>query len=418
MRRVALLVCVMVTALVGATGVALAAAQNGTQGKANGEVPLRSDQPSVNFVPGEVVVRTEDGDYETREVGAQGLEAVEKAAEEIEARNHSVEEAGPNFVYRLRGFVPNDPYFVDRRQDWLWNTDPNVVNIRAPGAWDDSKGGDPGVRIGVVDTGWQTDHPDLVDKVAGQRDFVDEDPVAEGNDYHGTSVAGLAAADTNNNEGVASVGFNARFVMAKACTTRDCKTEDAAPAIDWIVQEQGVKIINLSFGAIYPEGTTDPLLADAIRRAQEADALVVASAGNNGAYTDSFYPSCFEGVLGVGAVSDDGTKAKFSNTGPCVDLVAPGESLTTTFDENDPIPGPGGPVRTLYASVGGTSFTAPQVAGTAALIMARNRASSPQQIAERLEKYAIDMGEPGRDDVYGNGLLNARCSVGPAARGC
>jgi subtilisin family serine protease len=416
MRRAALLVCVMVTALVGATGVALAAAQNGTQGKANGEVPLRSDQPSVDFVPGEVVVRTEDGKYETREVGAQELEAVEKAAEEIEVRNPSVEEAGPNFVYRLRGFVPNDPYFVDQ-QDWLWNKDPNVVNIRAPGAWDDSKGGDPGVRIGVVDTGWQTDHPDLVNKVAGERDFVDEDPVAEGYDYHGTSVAGVAAADTNNNEGVASVGFNARFVMAKACA-RFCKTEDTAPAIDWLVQEQGVKIINLSFGAIYPEGTTDPLLADAIRRAQEADALVVASAGNDGDYTAKHYPSCFEGVLGVGAVSDDGTKAKFSNTGPCVDLVAPGESLTTTFDENDPITGPGGSVHTLYASVGGTSFTAPQVAGTAALIMARNHGWSAKQIAERLEKYANDMGEPGRDDIYGNGLLNARCSVGPGARGC
>jgi subtilisin family serine protease len=413
MRRVALLVCVMATALVGATGVALAAAQNGTQGKANGEVPLRSDQPSVDFVPGEVVVRTEDGDYETREVGAQGLEAVEKAAEEIEVRNPSVEEAGPNFVYRLRGFVPNDPRFVDQ-QDWLWNKDPNVVNIRAPGAWDDSKGGDPGVRIGLVDTGWQTDHPDLVDKVAGQRDFVDEDPVAEGYDYHGTSVAGVAAADTNNNEGVASVGFNARFVMAKACA-RFCKTEDTAPAIDWLVQEQGVNIINLSFGRDLPP---DQILGDAIRGAQEAGALVVASAGNDGNYTDSFYPACFEGVLGVGAVSDDGTKAGFSNTGPCVDLVAPGESLITTFDENDPIPGPGGPVHTLYASVGGTSFTAPQVAGTAALIMARNRASSAQQIAERLEKYASDMGEPGRDDIYGNGLLNARCSVGPGARGC
>jgi len=398
----------MATALVGATGVALAAAQNGTQGKANGEVPLRSDQPSVNFVPGEVVVRTEDGDYETREVGAQGLEAVEKAAEEIEARNPSVEEAGPNFVYRLRGFVPNDPRFLDQ-QDWLWNKDPNVVNIRAPGAWDDSKGGDPGVRIGVVDTGWQTDHPDLVDKVAGQRDFVDEDPVAEGYDYHGTSVAGVAAADTNNNEGVASVGFNARFVMAKACA-KFCKTEDTAPAIDWLVQEQDVKIINLSFGRDLPP---DQILGDAIRGAQEAGALVVASVGNDGVYTDSFYPACFEGVLGVGAVSDDGTKASFSNIGPCVDLVAPGESLITTFDENDPSIVPGA----LYASVGGTSFTAPQVAGTAALIMARNRASSAQQIAERLEKYADDMGEPGRDHIYGNGLTNARWSGGPGGRG-
>jgi subtilisin family serine protease len=416
MRRVALLVCAMVTALVVATGVALAAAQNETESKdAIGEVPLRGDEPSVDFVPGEVVVEKDPGEYEIRKVDAQNLDALKEAAEEIEAENPSVKEAGPNFIYDLGGFVPNDLHFV--QQDWLWNVNPNMVHIRARGAWDDSKGS--GIRIGVVDTGWQTDHPDLVNKVAGQRDFVVPgdpmavDPVAEGYDYHGTSVAGVAAADTNNNQGVASIGFNAQFVMAKACAPR-CETVDTAPAINWLAQEMGVKIINLSFGIEYPDGTTDQILGEAIRQAQEAGALVVASAGNSGDYTDDYYPSCFEGVLGVGAVSDEGTKYSFSNTGPCVDLVAPGESLATTFDANDPIFVPG----RLYASVGGTSFSAPQVAGTAALIMARNPSLSAEQIADRLVNHANDMGEPGRDDVYGNGLLNARCSVGPAARGC
>jgi subtilisin family serine protease len=416
MRRVALLVCVMVPALVGATGVALAAAQNGIEDNTIGEVPLRRDQPSVDFVPGQVVVEKDPGEYEIRKVDAQKLNAVKEAAKEIEAENPSVQEAGPNFIYDLGGFAPNDPYFV--QQDWLWNDDPNIVAIRARGAWDDSKGS--GVRIGVVDTGWQIDHPDLVDKVARQRDFVvddpdptKEDPVAEGYDYHGTSVAGVAAADTNNNQGVASIGFNARFVMAKACTNV-CKTLDTAPAIDWLAQQMGVKIINLSFGAELPDGTTDQILGEAIGRAQEAGALVVASAGNRGVDTDNHYPSCFEGVLGIGAVSDNGRKASFSNTGPCVDLVAPGESLTTTFDENDPIIVPGTP----YASVGGTSFSAPQVAGTAALIMAGNQDLSAEQIAKRLENHARDRGVAGRDDIYGYGLLDARCSVGPADTGC
>jgi subtilisin family serine protease len=405
MRRAALLVCVMVTALVGATGVALGAAQNGTQDKGIGEVSARGDQPSVGFVPGQVVIEKDPGEYEIRKVDAQNLDALKEAAEKIEAENPSVKEAGPNYTYYTGGFVPNDTRFV--QQDWLWSDDPNMADIKARGAWDDSKGGDPGVRIGIVDTGWQTDHPDLVDKVAGQHDFVDGDPVAEGYNYHGTSVAGVAAADTNNNEGVASIGFNARFVMAKACNPF-CHTAYTAPAIDWLAQEMGVKIINLSFGRDYPRGP-DPILADAIRRAQEAGVLVVAMAGNEGANTANFYPSCFEGVLGVGAVSDDGTKARFSNTGPCVDLVAPGESVLTTTGVSVDYP---------YGLAEGTSFSAPQVAGTAALIMAQNRDWSAKQVAERLEKYASDMGEPGRDDVYGNGLLNARCSVGPSARGC
>jgi subtilisin family serine protease len=396
----------MVTALVGATGAALAAAENEkTEGNdAIGEVPLGGDELRVDFVPGEIVVRTEDGEYETREVDAQKLDALEKAAEKIEDRDRSVEEASANFVYSTDRVVPNDFYF--NYQDWL-------PPIWAPEAWDYSKGGDRGVRIGLVDTGWQQNHPDLANKAYDEYDFVNEDPRAEagGNDYHGTSVAGVAAADTNNNEGVASIGFNARFVMAKACTDF-CLTEDTAPAIDWLAQQKQVKIINLSFGAIFPDGTApDPLLGDAIQRAQEAGALVVASAGNDGVYTDSFYPSCFEGVLGVGAVNDAGTDAYFSNAGPCVDLVAPGESVLTTTRWSQAFP-------YEYGYVTGTSFSAPQVAGTAALIKASNRNLSAEEIADRLQDQATDKGPPGRDNLYGYGLLDAECSVNPSDSRC
>jgi subtilisin family serine protease len=394
----------MVTALVVATGVALAAAQNGTESTAAiDEVPLRGDEPSVDFVPGEVVVKTKAGEYETREVDAQKLDAVEKAAEKIEIRDPSVEVAGPNLLYHLEEYVPNDFYF--NYQDWL-------LDISAPDAWDDSKGGDRGVRIGVVDTGWQQDHPDLVNKAAGEKDFVDEDLVAEaeGNDYHGTSVAGVAAAETNNNLGVASIGFNTRFVMARACADV-CRTEDTAPAIDWLAQEQHVKIVNLSFGAVYPDGTTDPLLSDAIRQAQEAGALVVAGAGNNGVYTDNHYPSCFEGVLGVGAVDEAGEPKWYPNTGPCVDLIAPGERVLTTTRWSQAFP-------YEYGYVTGTSFSAPQVAGTAALIKAKNRDLSAKQIADRLQDQATDWGDPGRDDTSGHGLLDAKCSVSPTNNGC
>jgi subtilisin family serine protease len=405
----------MVTALVVATGVALAAAEN-EKTKSNdavGEVPLRGDEPSVDFVPGEVVVRTEDGEYETKEVNAQKLGAVEKAAEKIEVKDPSVEEASANFIYYtnsvVSSVVPNDFYFG--YQNWL-------RAIGAPDAWDYSKGGGDsgGVRIGLVDTGWQRDHPDLANKAYDEYDFVaePEDPVAEaeGDDYHGTSVAGVAAADTNNNQGVASVAFNARFIMAKACTIDGCKTEDTAPAIDWLAQQKHVKIINLSFGAIYPAGTApDPLLGDAIRRAQEAGALVVASAGNDGVYTDNFYPSCFEGVLGVGAVNEAGTHASFSNAGPCVDLVAPGQRVLTTTRKSEAF-------SYEYGYVSGTSFSAPQVAGTAALIRAKNRDLNAQQIADRLEDQAMDKGAPGRDDLYGYGLLDAECSVNPDDNDC
>jgi subtilisin family serine protease len=389
-----------------------------------GEAALAGTEAVTTFVPDEVVVKTKAGAYQTRKVDASSLGAVEEVAAEIEAQDPSVEEAGPNIAYHVN-FVPDDPRYD--LQEWL-------RDIRAPSAWNTSRGS--GVQIGVVDTGWQVDHRDLVQNLAGQYDFVAEDQVAEGYDYHGTSVAGVAAADTNNSKGVAGIGFNARFVMAKACADH-CLTEDIAPAIDWLVQIQGVKILNLSFGGIYRNGVTDPLLSDAIRRALDAGVLVVASAGNNpvdretgdyvNTYTDNHYPSCYkweEGepgynaetmneVLGVGAVNDTGTKADFSRYGPCVDLVAPGESVYTTFDENDAIL-----PQARYAYVNGTSFSAPQVAGTAALIKTEVPGMSAEQIASRLQAQATDLGSPGRDDDYGYGLLNARCSVSPNKVGC
>src|ERR671916_101116 len=250
MKRAAFLACAAVVPTLRAAGVVSAQTEDGiARDRHIGEVPLEGDETRVGFVPGEVVVETQDGEYEIQEVDARSLGAVKEAAEEIEAQNPAVEETSPNYRYRPQ-FVPNDYYFdpkpeLPRAQYWL-------RAIKAPGAWNDSLGGN--VKIGVVDTGWQLDHPDLVSKVAGQRDFVADPPddEAEGYNYHGTSVAGVAAAQTNNGEGVASVGFNARFVMAKACT-ETCRTVDVAEATEWLAQEQGVKIINLSFGALYAD---------------------------------------------------------------------------------------------------------------------------------------------------------------------
>jgi subtilisin family serine protease len=443
MKRTAFLACVAMVATLMAAGVVSAQTEDGIErDRRIGEVPLEGDETRVGFVPGEVVVETQDGEYEIREVDARSLGAMREAAEEIEAQNPAVEETSPNYRYRPQ-FVPNDWYFDPKPEDGLTQAQYWLRAIRAPGAWNDSRGGD--VKIGVVDTGWQLDHPDLVSKVAGQRDFVGVPPddEAEGYNYHGTSVAGVAAAQTNDGEGVASVGFHARFVMAKACTddrrtpeiAADCKTSDVAPAIEWLVQEQNVKIINLSFGGEYPNDISpDPILGDAIREAQEAGALVVAGVGNGGedekgdridtdpATTDTpaFYPACFDGVLGVGAVNEDGTKAGFSNFGPCADLVAPGVSVLTTYDENDPYTLPGDPTeyRPLYTYVRGTSFAAPQVAGAAALVKAARGDFDASQIAARLQNNATDLGEPGRDEEYGHGLLNARCSVTPSKKGC
>ena len=164
--------------------------------------------------------------------------------------------AGPNYAYKL-SYAPNDPFF-----DQQYNLFPT---IRARGAWEYSRG--EGVSIGFVDTGYYGGHPDLDSKARGEYDFVEEDPVAQDFGYHGTAVVGVAAAETDNQEGIASAGFEAGFFMAKGFADV-CLSSDTAPALDWLV-DQGIRVVNLYFG-VEQEPPGDPVLGDAVQRAQQA----------------------------------------------------------------------------------------------------------------------------------------------------
>jgi thermitase len=356
------------------------------------------EQDGTAYVPGEVVVAKKGGGYAVREVAAETLGAIKEKAKEIEEEK-DVRTAGPNYAYDL-SFVPDDPFFEQQY---------NLYRIRARGAWEYSRG--EGVTIGFVDTGYYAAHPDLEAKVRGEHDFVEEDEVAQDAGYHGTGVVGVAAAETNNAEGIAAGGFNAGFLMAKGCTDV-CLSSDTAAAVDWLV-DQGVKIINLSFGAQQdPPG--DPMLGASVQRAQEAGVLVIAAAGNDGTNTDSFYPAAYPDVLGVSATDQDNAPASFSNSGPMVDVAAPGVDIISSYNADYPENTTGA----LYASFSGTSLAAPHVAGVAALLKARNADLTADRIAARIENHATDLGEPGRDDIYGYGHLNARCAVAPSSDRC
>jgi thermitase len=356
------------------------------------------EQGGTAYVPGEVVVAEEDGSYSVREVGAETLGALKAEAAEI-TKEQDVLVAGPNYAYE-RSFAPNDPFFGQQY---------DLFRIRARGAWEYSRGSR--VLIGLVDTGYYAAHPDLDAKARGEYDFVEDDEVAQDFDYHGTGVVGVAVAETNNAEGIAAAGFGAGFLMAKACADV-CLSSDTAPAVDWLV-EQGVKIINLSFGA-EQEPPGDPVLGVAVQRAQEAGALVIAAAGNNGAFTESFYPAAYPDVLGVSATDQDNAPAPFSNSGPVVDVAAPGVDIISTYNADYS----GNTTGALYARFSGTSLAAPHVAGVAALVKARRPDLTGQEIAARIQNNATDLGEPGYDEVYGNGLLNALCTVAPGSDWC
>lgn len=263
-------------------------------------------------------------------------------------------------------------------------------------AWDRSRG--DGVVIGIVDSGATFNHADLAGKfVSRGRDYINNDDDASDDQGHGTHVAGIAAAATNNTIGIAGVGYNARFLMCKGLSAGGSGPLDAVSnCVKWLADQPNVKIINMSLGCACPH----PIHAEYVNYAWNKGILVVAAAGNSNEGVTRFYPAAEPNALAVGATNRNNQKASFSNYGPNVDVMAPGEGILST-------------VRTGgYESWNGTSMAAPNASGVAALVAAANPGISAAALRAKLENTTTDLGPAGRDNIYGLGLLNAARAVG------
>lgn len=239
---------------------------------------------------------------------------------------------------------PADPRFAEQR--------PYFDAVRATAAWARSAHGRPDVRIGVVDSGADVTHPDLTGKVAGTYNAVTGGTDVRDQVGHGTGVASVAAAATNNGVGISGAGYDSTLLVAKVADRAGrIFTDDLARGIVWAV-DSGADVINLSLGG----PSSDRLERDAIAYAQRRDVLVVAAAGNDGTSIRQF-PAALPGVLSVGATTVNGSaRAAFSSYGSWVDVGAPGRDLL--------VAAPGGG----YELADGTSFAAPLVAGQVALL--------------------------------------------------
>ncbi|MDX2003854.1 MAG: S8 family serine peptidase [Meiothermus sp.] len=281
--------------------------------------------------------------------------------------------AEPNYrVYAQ--LTPNDPSFSDQ-----WG----LTQIRLPQAWDTTQGS-AGVRIAVIDSGVVSGHPDLQGKLLSGYDFISdpqssddgdgrdtnpEDPNSSAN-WHGTHVAGIAAAATNNGVGVAGAGFNSRIVPIRALSGSGGTTADVLDAIRWAsgatvagvpANANPAQVINLSLGGQFRcSNAYQEALNDALGRGS----IIVVAAGNSNVDASLFTPASCAGVITVGAVNRGGNKASYSNFGSRVDLAAPGgepaDGILSTVG--------GG---SLYERRAGTSMAAPHVSGLIALMKAR-----------------------------------------------
>jgi len=267
--------------------------------------------------------------------------------------------------------------------------------IGAPQAWDRTVGA-ASTLIAAVDTGVQTDHPDLVDRL------VDGWNVYDNNDNffdvfgHGTQVTGVLAATTDNAIGVAGVTWsNPVMVVRAANAAGQATSRHVAAGILWAAGH-GAKVINVSFAPLW----SNTVVRSAVKQAFNRGALVVISAGNGGGTTAS---RGYAEALFVGATDATNALAFFSDRGPFVDVVAPGTAIRSTA------------LGGGYAPADGTSFAAPIVAGVAALAWSMNPDLRPVTIASVIMDTAEYLGVAGRDSIYGHGAVDARAAVVAAA---
>lgn len=259
--------------------------------------------------------------------------------------------------------------------------------IRADQAWD-LVTGNTGITIAVLDSGVDSDHPDLKENLLPGINLVTPGRPAEDDNGHGTSVTGILAARGNNGIGVSGVLWNARVLPIKVLdrsgyTDLDLLVEGIETAIN-----RRAKVILMSVSST----ATSRELEAVVRRAEAQGIVIVAATGNEGGRVS--YPAAYPTVIAVGATGANNQPLYNSNFGPELNLMAPGRNIYTTK------------MGGRYGAISGTSAAAPQVAAAAAMILARHPQLSPLDVRQLLYQSAADLGEKGWDRKTGYGLLD------------
>ena len=278
-------------------------------------------------------------------------------------------------------------YALDIELDNSWG----VEHIGA-GVVHDSSNNGAEVKVAIIDTGIDYTHSDLNDNYKGGYDFVNDDADPMDDNGHGTHCAGVVAAE-DNGEGVVGVAPGAELYAVKVLGADGYGSSSYVIAgIEWSVENE-MDIISMSLGG----GSYLESMEAACDIANTAGVVIVASAGNSGnppGRGDTVgYPAKYSSVIAVTATDSSDERARWSSTGPDAELAAPGVNILSTYSSG-------------YAYMSGTSMACPHVAGTAALVMA---AGITDNAAVRvcLQSTVDDLGDLGKDDLYGYGLVNA-----------
>lgn len=393
---------------------------------------------AASYAPGQVLVRLQSGipkfqqDYIFQEFGMTVIRFLpELNVYQLGVpQGYTVEEtvaawsmvpfvvyAEPNY-YVHASVTPNDPLFS--QQYALSNSGGTLplpgspigkegADIKATAGWEETTGSE-GVTIAILDTGVDLLHPDLKNKfLSNGRDFINDDLDASDDNGHGTVVAGIAGAETNNSTGISGVGWDCRLLPVKVLDKDGIGTVDiVSEGIMWAADQvgNGVKVINISWGVDTPSDT----LRDAVQYAYDKGVVVVASAGNTGGQVE--FPAAYDNyVLAVAATDYSDNRYVLSNQGSEIDVAAPGVEIMSTVPR-----GFYGPGSIDYGFWTGTSVAAPHVAGLAALIASLKPFLTVDDIMNVIRLSADDVNSdlyPGKDEFVGYGRINLEKALVP-----
>ncbi|HUQ85733.1 MAG TPA: S8 family peptidase [Candidatus Limnocylindrales bacterium] len=313
-----------------------------------------------------------------------------------------VKYADLDYVGRVQ-FAPNDTEFA--KQYGLKNTGQSIrgqagtpnADIKTDKAWDITKG--TGIKVAVLDSGIDESHPDLSAKIILKKAFT-VDPITD-KFGHGTHVAGILSASTNNSQGIAGTCPDCSLMIGKVIEDRNVVYYTvAASGITWAA-DNGAKVINMSFGGYQGDNT----MGDAIAYAWGKGAVLVSAAGNDN-NTSKFYPAAYPNVVSVAATNNKDEKASFSNYGNWISVAAPGKDIYSTFPtyahsfQNAGL---------TYGYLDGTSMASPIVAGVIGLIWSTPYGTTNQAVVDRLFSTADKINGTGTS--WQHGRINAQAAV-------
>jgi len=415
--------------------------------------PGRVSAATVNSLKSQFGVKTTENVFKQNKVSAQAatadlpdlsliysltysstLDAREVA--QAFSRDPNVEFAEPNYYVHMSA-VPNDPSYATKQ--WHLNNTGQTggtagADIDAQLAWDANQGS-TSVVVGIVDSGIDLDHPDLTANLWHNTDEIPNNAIDDdGNGYvddydgwdfvsldktpepvpgigtndgviHGTHVAGIVSAVTNNGVGVAGVSWKCKVMAVKILDADgDSTTTRAVNGMKYAI-DNGAQIVNCSFGGSYSS-----LFDSIVDYIYGLGGLIVVAAGNTNSDIDANResPVCNDRgankVLGVASTDDDDAKSSFSNYGSTyVDVCAPGSSIYSTYFDNGVVP-----FNVAYGTASGTSMSTPVVCGIAALLLSQNSSLTNVQLTQALRASADNVG---LGSTMGTGRVNARAAL-------